>query len=68
MDNDEAMVTTRIDRNLKNAFDAICKAEDITASQMLRGFIRQTVREYTERNAQATLPTIKPAPAKGKRK
>jgi len=68
MTDDQSIVTARIDRHLKAAFEAICKAEDITTSQMLRGFIRQTVSEYNAKHAQATLPTIKPAPAKGKRK
>lgn len=67
MENTTCIVTARVEPNLKKAFDAICKENDVTASQMIRGFIRQTVKEYAENTRQPTLPTI-PATPKGKRK
>ena len=45
---DEVMLTIRIPRSLRDEFQAIVKAQDITASQVLRGAIRQYVKASRE--------------------
>jgi hypothetical protein len=45
---DEVMLTIRIPRSLRDEFQAIVKAQDITASQVLRGAIRQYVKAGRE--------------------
>ncbi|MBR9972689.1 ribbon-helix-helix protein, CopG family [Magnetospirillum sulfuroxidans] len=42
--NDEVMLTIRLPRSLRDEFQAMVKAQDMTASQVLRGAIRQYVK------------------------
>jgi len=45
------VIRTRIDANLKKAFDAAAKGNDLTSSQVLRAFIR----DYTKKHGQKDL-------------
>lgn len=51
----DSIVNFRVDEELKKAFEAAAKAQDITASQLFRAFMRQTVDEYMRQNAQGDL-------------
>lgn len=42
--NDEVMLTIRLPRSLRDEFQAMVKAQDMTASQVVRGAIRQFVK------------------------
>jgi antitoxin component of RelBE/YafQ-DinJ toxin-antitoxin module len=55
----EKIINFRVDENLKNAFEMIAKNKDLTSSQMLRAFMRETVDEYMKENAQQSL--LKPS-------
>ena len=46
MDDKPARFTILIDADKKRAFEQLCDAQDVTASQM----IRRLIREYLERN------------------
>ncbi len=46
MEDKAARFTILIDRDKKKAFDELCAAQDVTASQV----IRQLIREYLDRN------------------
>lgn len=48
-------MTIRIDPELQAAFVAACQSADLTASQVVRQFIRQWLKD----NAQAPLPLTK---------
>jgi antitoxin component of RelBE/YafQ-DinJ toxin-antitoxin module len=48
---DTAVINHRVPAELKRAFDAACKANDQTASQVIRALMR----DYVSRNAQGTL-------------
>lgn len=50
-----AIITARIEPELKKAFEAIAAKNDLTTSQMVRMFIRQTVAEDMARNKQPEL-------------
>lgn len=50
-----AIITTRIEPEQKKAFEAIAAKNDLTTSQMIRMFIRQTVAEDMARNRQPEL-------------
>jgi predicted transcriptional regulator len=45
---DQISFTIRIDKPLRDAFVETCKAQDRTASQLIRDFMR----EYIKRNSQ----------------
>ncbi len=45
MENRTARLTLLIDPDKKAAFEALCKAEDVTPSQKVRQFIREYVEE-----------------------
>ena len=53
-------MTFRVEPDLQAAFVAACKANDLSAAQVLRA----AMRDYLERNAQPALPL----PSKGKAK
>lgn len=53
----EKVVTFRIDENMKKAFEAIAKENDLTTSQMLRHYMRNTVEQNMKKNAQKSLLT-----------
>lgn len=47
----DSTLTFRVDDELKNAFAEVAKAQDRNAAQLLRDFMRATVREAEERRA-----------------
>lgn len=51
MGTNEDVIRARIDPDLKRAFEDVCKANDRTASQVLRDFIRA----YVKANGQGDL-------------
>ena len=55
MEDKPARLTILIDAEKKKAFEAVCAAQDITASQVLRQLIREYLAkhgvEYKRRNA-----------------
>lgn len=44
---EKTSLTLRVERDLRDAFISECKARDCTASQMVRGFMRQLVALHT---------------------
>ena len=48
---DEAVIRARINEQEKKAFEDVCKSKDLTASQVLRAFIR----DYIKKNAQRSM-------------
>lgn len=74
----ESATTTmifRIDADLKKAFEMSAKARDLTASQLIRKYIRHEVDQFMQKNAQGALdlgdrqtptPSVK-KPAKGQK-
>lgn len=77
-DMNEPATTTmifRIDADLKKAFEMSAKARDLTASQLIRKYIRHEVDQFMQKNAQGALdledrPTPTPSvkkPAKGQK-
>lgn len=71
--NEETKTTTtmifRIEPHLKKAFEQSAKERDLTASQLLRAFIRHEVEKYRQRHAQGALdlsPTPRPQPSEEK--
>jgi predicted transcriptional regulator len=66
----ETVMTFRVDKDLKNAFDLVGKKIDLTSSQMIRQFMRDTVNQYMKENAQGSLlePTKKQGNTKTKDK
>ena len=65
----------RIEPELKKAFEMSAKARDLTASQLLRKYIRHEVEAYAKANAQGALDlapnpshtTAHKKPAKGQK-
>lgn len=51
----------RVDDKLRHEFIEICKAQDITAAQVLRAFMRSYVEEHGERIRQPELFDERPA-------
>lgn len=51
----ETIVNFRVDKELKTAFEMVAKNKDLTSSQMLRAFMRETVEDYMKNNAQKSL-------------
>lgn len=45
----EKIVTFRVDQKLKYEFDKYAKSMDLTASQLLRQFVRETVEKNTSK-------------------
>jgi len=66
----ETVMNFRVDRDLKNAFDQVAKANDLTASQMLRHYMRNVVAIYMRESAQGDLlePTHTKATPKEKKR
>ena len=58
----EEIIRARIDSDLKTAFERACKANDRTASQVLRDLIRFYVQENSGKKAQGELLEDKPKP------
>lgn len=50
----------RIEPDLKKAFERVAEDKDLTASQLLRSFVRETVTQHASRTAQKDL--FKPEP------
>jgi len=59
MENTSVSMVFRIDRDLKTAFEQAAKAQDQTASQLLRKYIRWEVEKFAKEHAQKDL--FKPA-------
>lgn len=51
----EKIVNFRVDEELKKGFDMVAANLDLTASQMLRAYMRETVADYMKNNAQQSL-------------
>ena len=54
MEDKPARLTVLIDAEKKIAFEALCAAQEITASQLLR----QLIREYLERHGVTYIPVL----------
>lgn len=52
MENKDAAFTIRVDAELRDAFVTSCKANDISAAQV----VRAAMRDYINKNAQQSLP------------
>lgn len=55
MADNTANIICRIDPELKKAFEMVAKERDLTASQMLRSYIRYEVEHFAKNNAQKDL-------------
>lgn len=69
MSEESAMITIRLEKNLKTAFEKVAKELDLTSSQMLRQYIRKVIQQHHAANAQGALeleptPAHQPAPKK----
>lgn len=51
----ETTINFRVNQELKTAFEMVAKERDLTSSQMLRAFMRETVEHYMKNNAQKSL-------------
>lgn len=51
----ESLISFRVDEDLKKAFEKIAKEQDITSSQLLRMFMRDTIENYMKQNRQGDL-------------
>ena len=60
---DNSSMTFRLPSDLQAAFIAACKANDVSAAQVLRA----AMRDYLERNAQPALPLEAVATSKGRK-
>jgi hypothetical protein len=54
MEDKPARLTVLIDAQKKSAFEALCAAQDITVSQV----IRQLIRDYLDRHGVSYTPTL----------
>ena len=61
MDNTTTSMIFRIETDLKKAFEQVAGNLDLTASQMLRAYVRYEVEKYAAK-AQGDLFKAKPAP------
>lgn len=62
----DSNLTIRVPAEMRDRFLQVCKAKDVTASQILRA----AMRDFLERNPQPSLPlgpALKGRKAKGKR-
>lgn len=55
MGNTDKTMVFRIENDLKTAFERVAKDLDLTASQMLRSFIREAVEAHASKNSQKDL-------------
>lgn len=62
----EKLLTVRVDENLKKAFELVAKETDMTASQMVRALMRETVLKWQQENRQQSLLEPKKQARKGK--
>jgi hypothetical protein len=64
MKEEKTSMIFRIDPDLKKAFERVAENMDMTASQLLRGFVRDTVAQNAAKNAQSDLfkPPAAPKP------
>lgn len=51
----DTVMTFRVDSDLKKAFETAAKSTDLTSSQLLRSFMRETVATHMRANAQQEL-------------
>lgn len=51
----EKIINFRVDEGLKKAFERVAAEADMTSSQLLRAFMRETVESYMKQNAQQSL-------------
>lgn len=51
----EKIINFRVDEDLKNSFEIVAKSMDLTASQMLRAYMREKVAEYMKSKSQGSL-------------
>lgn len=56
----DKVINFRIDEQTKTAFEMVAKNLDLTASQMLRSYMRETVENYMKHNAQQDLLSKRP--------
>ena len=47
---EEKILTLRVPAELKNGFDKVAKEKDITASQMIRAYMRYEIEQLEKRN------------------
>lgn len=57
----DKVINFRIDEQTKTAFEMVAKNLDLTASQMLRSYMRETVENYMKSHAQQDLLTERPS-------
>ena len=55
MEEKPARLTVLIDADKKRAFEELCAAQDITASQV----VRQLIKEYLEKHGVQVVPVLK---------
>lgn len=60
MDDAKTSMIFRIEPELKKAFERVAREKDLTASQLLRSFVRETISQHASRTAQKDL--FKPEP------
>lgn len=61
----ETVLNFRVEKELKRAFEAVAESKDLTTSQMLRHFMRESVKEFMSKGgAQGDL--LKPTTPKQK--
>lgn len=54
----DEQINFRVDKDVKKAFDFMCKRNDTTASQLLRAFMRDQLKKYYKAYEQADfIPT-----------
>jgi len=66
----DTVMNFRVDQDLKTAFEKVAKARDLTASQMLRHYMRDSVAAFMREGAQGDLlkPTHTKASPKEKKR
>lgn len=55
MSAEDTTYTMRLPLDLKKAFEIAAKADDMTAAQLVRKWMRLYVEDYMKRNAQQTI-------------
>lgn len=67
----EKIISFRIEEDLKDQFEKIAVKNDLTTSQMLRGFVKDAIKEETTKTNQIpavkNVPKIPNSPRKGRR-
>lgn len=51
----DKVINFRVDEDLKKGFEIVAKHNDLSASQMLRAFMRDCVENYMRQNNQLSL-------------